>query len=412
MKKFISLAILFVIISIELTGCSSSKQDKGKELDKTKLIWSKDLDANDIYTITKIALDGHNNILLTGSSGGKLLFGTYDQDGNRKEVTEYSGMRITGSCLAQDQLTGDIYIVGKGESGCFIVKINRTGEMRTSNKIMATKQELEEDTIGGIAVDKEGNAYIGGCTRALISKPGLTNHVFIIKTNFVGEMQWNANFETEGYHEDSSLSINDSGETYIAEMTYDNKNSNRAIFAAKYNKSGKQLWSQKIALAQPNSQVYAKVLVDPNGFVYVASLYQSTEPNQFLVVHKIDPMAGIIWEHKTTRLYAARLNAITRDKDDNIYVAGSNNNVFDKDKKKYYGEAFFIKFNSQGQVNLLKKFGTETPDSCYAICGDGGFIYTTVRTSGVYLAEQNKELPGYTWLAKWKDLTYKFNINK
>ena len=103
----------------------------------------------------------------------------------------------------------------------------------------------EYDEARGVATDSSGNVYLVGGTKGRlngISNSGRTD-VFVIKFNSSGTRQWTKPLGTAQNDLANGVSIDSSGNFYVAGVTYKDLDGNTSagsadLFVAKYNSSG------------------------------------------------------------------------------------------------------------------------------------------------------------------------------
>ena len=114
----------------------------------------------------------------------------------------------------------------------------------SSDGSTGTYQLATNDYANGVATDSSGNVYLVGGTKGRlngISNSGRTD-VFVIKFNSSGTRQWTKPLGTAQNDLANGVSIDSSGNFYVAGVTYKNLDGNTSagsadLFVAKYNSS-------------------------------------------------------------------------------------------------------------------------------------------------------------------------------
>ncbi len=254
--------------------------------------WVKLLGSTDYDRARGIAVDG-GNIYIAGYTFGSLdgnpnaggydaFIAKYDPAGVKHWVKLLgSSQGDIASSIAVDG-AGNIHIAGTtygdlelnanaGANDAFIAKYDPAG----AKQWVVLLGSAEDDGATGIAVDGVGNIYITGSTSGDlggISNAGVSD-AFIARFDPAGVKQWATLLGSAGGDSAEGISLDGSGNIYIAGYTYGsldgNANSgNGDAFIARFDPSGVKQW---VSLLGTTSVDYAYgIAVDIPGHAYIA----------------------------------------------------------------------------------------------------------------------------------------------
>lgn len=170
-------------------------------------------------------------------SGSALVYSTYlgrsgDEFGFRIAVDRQGNAYVTGTTTASNFPTtvGAFQTVLSGIEDAFITKLNETG----SNLVYSTYLGgNSEDRGNGVAVDRQGNAYVAGGTystdfpttvgafQTTYPGNGSTDHVFVTKLNVSGDGLVYSTYlgGSDGVDRSSTIALNREGGAYVTGST-------------------------------------------------------------------------------------------------------------------------------------------------------------------------------------------------
>jgi hypothetical protein len=224
-----------------------------------------------------IAVDGSGNVYVTGGSGGS---GTsddyatikYDPDGNELWVTRYNSPANFGDYARAIAVDGseNVYVTGgSGGSGTSqdyaTIKYDSAG-----NELWVRRYNSpgnSDDEAYAIAVDGSGNVYVTGDSRGSETFYDYAT----IKYDLAGNELWVRRYNRLGYSEDRAyaIAVDGSGNVYVTgESGGWGTGSDYATI--KYDPTGNQLWEKRYNGPPGNDEdkAYA-IAVDGSGNVYV-----------------------------------------------------------------------------------------------------------------------------------------------
>ncbi|HAK78369.1 MAG TPA: hypothetical protein DCM71_16015 [Runella sp.] len=266
----------------------------------------------------EIAVDGGDNVYITGYFGGSATFGTthltsgeydnifvakYSSSGTLQWVQKAGGASGDGASGIAADGSGNVYVTGNflrtaafgttnltstGGTDIFVAKYNSSGTLQWVQKAGGVNNEVGQ----GVAIDGSGNVYVTGYFQgvATFGTTSLTaagsvgnNDIFVAKYNGSGTLQWVQKAGGTSPDVSQSIAVDGGGNVYITGFlqgtaTFGTTSVTSAgsgdIFVAKYNGSGTFQWVQKAG--GPEMDRGHSVAVDGSGNVYLRGSFQGT----------------------------------------------------------------------------------------------------------------------------------------
>ena len=244
-----------------------------------------------------VATDSSGNVYLTGGTKGGLdgntsvgntdLFVVKYNSSGTKQWTEQLGSESTDTAngVATDS-SGNVYLAGVTYGGLdgnsnednadlFVVKYSSSGTKQWTKQLGTG----EYDEARGVATDSSGNVYVVGGTKGRlngISNSGRTD-VFVIKFNSSGTRQWTKPLGTAQNDLANGVSIDSSGNFYVAGVTYKDLDGNTSagsadLFVAKYNSSGTKQWTKQLGSSSPDYNYGRSNVLTQNTYKSIISI--------------------------------------------------------------------------------------------------------------------------------------------
>lgn len=379
-----------------------------------KAVWSAKIGSTGSEIGYSVCVDSSGNIYVCGQNGNAEVL-LFNADGT------FSGIRIANN----------------GNGDAFIAKYSSSGIAQWGARVVSTSQDIAYS----IAVDSSGNSYITGQSFSTITAfnangtsfaTTLTSagaeDAFIVKYNTAGSVQWLTRIASTGSDIGFSIATDRSGNLYVAGQggsgavataynsdstsfatTIDNAGSTDG-FIVKYNPSGFVQWFARIGSS--GADIAYAITTDSAGNVYVAgqggsgatitaynfdkSAFATTISNaggNDVFVAKYNSTGTVQW---LTRIASSGNDigyGITCDSAANVYVCGAGGNgtitAYSSVGATPFtptltnvgnGDAFLVKFNTNGVVQWVSKVGSTAADIAYAIAVDS--------TDSVYITGQ------------------------
>lgn len=371
------------------------------------LLWGKQFGSSNQDYISSVAVDSNNNLIVVGGTSGN-LFGAQGGSGDSSSadgdafVAKFSS---TGSLIWSKQLgtqqvdsadgvavdsQNNIYVIGStsgslfgtnngvGSSDVFLTKYDGDGNQLWSKQFGGSYDTVKgssEDLGEAIALDNQGNIYVGGMTDDLFDPNTNGYDAFVAKLDPSGNILWGKQFGTEERDEVRSIRVDSTGDAYVAgdmnqkdDLDGDPNYDPGDGFVGKFDPNGSQLWMHQ--WSTPSGDSVGDVILDNQGNVYAIG---GTEGSLFGVysgnggdaaIAKYDPNGNVLWSNQYST--NGGFNSAAIDSQGNLFFAGGT--VGSPFGPSAGGDDIFIqKLNAGSQMASLKrqmsKLAKFTPDA-------------------------------------------------
>ena len=286
--------------------------------------------------------------------------------------------------------SGNVYVIGYsnpdsgGGNDLLTTKFDSSGTIQWQRTLGTGTANRNDDVGRMIAVDSSGNVYVIGNT----NNTGGNDSMIIAKYDSSGSIQWQKTFgESTGGEHGNGISIDSSGNVFVAGMTTKNMTSYGAI-VAKFDSSGNLQWQKTLDASY--DQYFYDVVVDSSDNIYAGGYSGIGGYNHYLVA-KYNNSGTLQWQRSfgggnTT----SNGRSITIDSSDNIYVGGVSTGggvgVYD---------SILVKYNSSGTYQWQKALGTsgqqmqiygmasDSSDNVYILgANSNNFFFAKYNSSG------------------------------
>jgi len=284
-----------------------------------------------------------------------------------------------------------------GANGCAVSTPSSSAPFQTLwTRQMGTSNN---DEAYGVSVDVTGNVYVAGSTY-LGGLDGNTStggyDLFVIKYNSSGVKQWTRQLGTTGRDEAHGVSVDGTGNVYVAGTTYGGLDGNRNaggtdLFIVKYDTNGVKQWT-----LQWGSGVFDEatgISVDGTGNVYVTgTTYGVLGESDFTFTHYSNQLFVVKYNSAGVKQWAQQLGTtgdveatgISVDGTANVYVTGDAYGELDGNNYTGGADVFIVKYNSAGARQWTRQMGTSGNDVANGVSVDGsGNVYAVGYTTGV-----------------------------
>jgi uncharacterized delta-60 repeat protein len=328
-----------------------------------------------------MALDDSENVYVTGYSVKKdadYLTIKYDRAGVKKWAVRYDGPKDSTDiayALAVDK-NGNVYVGGcsigtNGNMDGVTIKYNSAGVRRWVARYNGPADW--HDGIFDIEVDDAGNVYVTG-----YSYSALNGYDFMtIKYNSTGARQWVARYNGSGNQEDIAheIAVDNAGNVYVNGYSA-GKTGNHDFLTVKYNSAGIQQWEARYNAEADSSDISYNLAVDGAGNVYVAGTSFGNNGNFDYVTIKYNT-AGV--EQWTARYNGQgnrddRVRDLMVDAAGNVYVTGRG---FESSGTNDYAT---VKYDNAGVQQWVARYNSpgNGTDQAFRVIVDGsGNVYVT-----------------------------------
>ena len=411
MKKIFALLTVFLAIS----GCDGSLTSNESELDQYVLdasIWTVQLGTGTTDSAQGLSIDSQGNLYLAGYTSGDLqgngnaggqdlILAKYDSNGDRQWVRQ---LGVSGDDVAFASATdssGNVFAAGYtgggldgqthiGSFDIFLVKYDTNG-----NKLWSVLHgTTAKDVIFGMETDASGNVYLAGYTAGDLDSNTSAGEddLILIKYNSSGTRQWTVQSGTSAADYARGVSLDSSGNIYLAGYTSGGLDSNsnsgsEDLFLIKYNSSGSRQWTKQ--LGSYSNDVAFDVATDSSGNTYITGytggpLDGNTNAGELdLILVKYDSSGNKSWTKQLGTSTSDYARGVSVDADGNVCVSGYTTAALDG--QIHYGsdDLFLVKYDSSGNKSWTRQLGTSTLDRAVDVIHDAsGNAYIAGSTLG------------------------------
>jgi hypothetical protein len=263
---------------------------------------------------------------------------------------------------------GNIYVSGFSELCQFSCKIYTLLKYTNNGDFIWSKSygnETPGGDIGDMKIDNDCNIYITGSIDNC-------DDAAIIKFDSSGQQQWvNTVHKDGGCTIGKSIALDNYKNIIVTGQTY--KDNGYSSFTVKYTPTGVQQWIRKIEPILPDTDSYASsgIEVDKVGDIYISGFYKhnSQSPMKFFIV-KYSSNGDSLWSQTDTDSLSPPFYYMDIDKDDNIYLAGTNFHVINS---LHFYQMILLKYNTTGYLKWKFTSNFENPISVHDFLIDKNF---------------------------------------
>lgn len=368
---------------------------------------------NDIWLGVTTDLSG--NIYACGSIQGNILLHKYSNAGVLLWVRQYGtgfglgvvcdpagNVYMAGyySATIPSNIFGGGNLPGAGPGDIFVVKINSSGALVWQKGFSGPL----EDHGKAISIDSDGNLFVTGFFYSAVDFGGVTltsaggSDIFLIKLQGTdGATIWAKRFgEAQEVQNDvgNSVAADKDGNVYITGQFGNSVNfgggalvsQGHDVFLAKYDENGVHLWSKRFGGVSRDAAF--GVATDPiTGDVAIIGWFRGTinfggeniNSNGLddIFIAKLDSAGAHVWSRGLGSVYPDLGNAITVDRNGNVYATGRFSGVLDcgngvttppGDERP--NDVFVVKYSGDGTAIWVRYWGEFSTDQGNAIAID------------------------------------------
>jgi Beta-propeller repeat len=432
----------------------------------------KQLGTNGLDAAFSVATDPDGNVYVVGSTTGSLgganqgsydiWTAKYDKQGNQLWIKQFgtpeADLAWDIKTFVADDGQVNFYLTGstvgslaaqsggqpnEGYQDIWIARFDGEGNLTWIQQNPQPLPGPEIDNSLQIDVDKHGNLYQSGVTVEALPSGSLApvqDYSWVAKYNPAGALQWfnggsafsgagtNPVLESTdqvGFDETYGVAVSTDGSTYATGFTQNNLGGSRIgvydVWLSKFDDQGKQEWVTKFGTE--NYDFSWGVDTDSHNNAYVAGWTRgdlggkNAGPNpttdNFIAKYNSQGQQEWVKQFGTSGDDGLFLGGITIDSHDNIYVSGFTDANLGGENQGYY-DTWVAKYNTHGDQIWVQQFGSDQLDFPGKITADDfGNLFVTGYTLGS-LGAANKGAVD-AWIAKLDTQTGKlenFNGNK
>ena len=233
----------------------------------------------------------------------------------------------------------------------YLAKMDNAGSIQWQRELSGAAVEFIED----VATDSSGNAYFVGRTT---SEGAGSDDVLLAKYNSSGTLQWQRVLGDADSNVAYSITVDSSGNVYVAGRQYVSGTFDFESLLAKYDSSGTIQWQRSLATGVADQDVVAYgVTTDSAGNVYMTG-YTGTNvfSSHIMILVKYNSSGTIQWQ-RTLKVAFLRFAgyATNIDSSGNVYVTG-----FGAASGAGNDTLSIVKYNSSGTLQWQKYLGEAT----------------------------------------------------
>jgi hypothetical protein len=343
--------------------------------------WSRLLGTNEADFSTAISVDSSGDLLIGGVTDGNLFalphivgsFGfvaRYDNTGTKLWASEFGSSSpfissqdfvravtsdFEGNVIAAGFTDGSLFGTSAGGIDMFVVKYSGPGTQLWG----VQSGTSTTDNAAGVVTDATGNIYVTGYTFGGLD--GNVNagsaDIFIRKFTSAGTLVWTRQLGSPGLDVATCITIDTSGNLYIAGRTEGALDGNVSLgaldaFVAKFDGNGTKLWLIQFGTAADDFAT--SISLDPSGNILVAGSTTGDfegHTNAGLrdaFVAKFSNAGTRLWQQQAGTPGDEVVSGVKTDAAGNIYVAGNSDGNFDGIVNAGGTDVFILKFQADG----------------------------------------------------------------
>lgn len=315
-KVTVSLVAMAVLVSTMLIAFQKDER-------KLEIAWSKQLGTAVEDTPMSIALDEKGDVYIAGVTGGN-LFGE-----------------------------------NKGRDDIFIVKLKSNGEMVWSKQL-----GTELDDCGILAVDRDGNVYVGISTEGSWFGQNVGERdIVIIKFSSDGRLLWGKHFGTRKDEVPIDITTDRQGKVYLAGITRGNLFAKNSIddyetVIINLDPNGNMIWGKQFSGMADDMAMVGGISVNHQGNIYIGGFTEDVDTH----ISKLTTKGQVIWKRveKNTEDECFLIGSMGVDEDGNVYVVGKIHVYIDENRLAGVPDGLIAKYNgANGERLWIKRFRSE-----------------------------------------------------
>jgi Ca2+-binding RTX toxin-like protein len=375
----------------------------------------------------RTATDPSGNIYIAGGTTGSLggpnngdsrdaLVTKYDSQGNLLFTKQFGTSNFDSIFSIATDNQGSFYVTGTTEGNlatplqasgadAFIAKYDSNGNQQW---IQQFGRELINDGLS-IDVDNNGNAYVSGIT--VRSSPDIaTDDFWVTKYDTNGNRQWFTEFGSSSFDEPYANAVSNDGSVYAAGWTLGNfAGTNAGLYdaaLAKLDNNGQVEWTRQFGT--PDYEWIWGVDTDSQGNVYatgwtLGSLAADNAGSYDAFLAKYDSQGNQQWIKQFGSAGDDETFGINIDSQDNIFLTGYTNGDLAGPNAGSY-DAWAARYDTNGNQVWIQQYGTPQLDNGLGITSDNaGNVYATGITDGSFGGINAGSFD--SWLAKLNPAT-------
>ena len=271
-----------------------------------------------------------------------------------------------------------------------------------------TEVKAWTQTLGGndydyglaVATDTSRNVIVAGRTHSALG-PALygTYDMFVAKYDASGNKLWLAQRGTSAQESGEGVATDAAGNIYVTGYTGGDLDGNTSaggwdIFLMKFDPAGNWLWTKQDGTGQ-DDDAHA-IAIDTAGNVYITGYVRgdfhgiTRVGTSDVFISKYSPSGTRIWSVLFGSTAVDEGFGIACDSSNNVYVTGYVQESVEGNPWLGTGDNILAKYNSNGERQWLKQWGTGNADTGHAAaCDASGNVYVSGYSTGALYGPRN-----------------------
>jgi hypothetical protein len=330
--------------------------------------------------VSAIAVDDSGNIYVTGGSvgsGTNMDYATikYRPDGDTVWVRRYNGAGSSydRACAIALDGSNNVYVTGGGAEDYTTIRYYPNGDTAWVRRYDGAGSG---DGARAMAIDNLGNIYVTGVSWG----SGTNQDYATIKYDVAGNELWVARYDAVNYPDEAyAMAVDGSDNIYVTGYSYGSE-TGRDYATIKYYPNGDTAWVRRYDGPASNDDRAFAIAVNGSNNVFVTGISDVSAAyyNTTTTIKYYYPNGDTAWVRGYIEPSASgyAVNAIAVDGSGNVYVTGASIGY----------DYVTIKYSPDGDTTWVRRYNGpgNHEDHAEAIAVDGsGNVYVTGRSRGI-----------------------------
>lgn len=351
-----------------------------------------------------VAIDSAGNVFLIGLTTGSidgtpnagstdLVLIKYDRFGARQWVRQFGSPAAENAFAITTDNNGNVYIGGATDgsldpafpaaasaqgvgSDAFIAKYDGAGTRQWLRQFHSDGTDL----VRSLAIDGNGDVVAAGWTSGALfgNYGGTVADMFVVKLDSAGKLLWGNQTGAAVLDVGAGVAVDTQNNVYVNGYINGNLDGSPTVgsydaFVAKYDSSGKLLWSRAVATDQLDAAT--KIATSPDGVVMIgrtrgAFSGQASSGGLDTFVAKLDAAGNTQWIRQFGSTLDEYPNGLAVDRNGNIWVTGQTFGAMPGNSSVGKEDAFVTKLDAAGNTLWLRQFGSGASENVGGIAID------------------------------------------
>ena len=270
-----------------------------------------------------VKTDSSLNVLIVGQTSSgipSVILAKYNTSGTLQWQRLLSDANFQSAKAVSTDSSGDVYLAGwatppSNIPNFLVAKYNTSGTLQWQR----TLGGADNDQANGISLDSSGNSYLAGevSSGAVGSKD-----LGLAKYNTSGTIQWQRVLQGGGSDFGASVAVNSSGDSFVTGRSTSSGFGDFDLLLAKYNTSGTIQWQRVLGGAA--GEFPWSVALDSLGNAYVSGQTSSSGPGSASIfMAKYNTSGTIQWQRTLGGAGFDMSSSITLNPNDEIVITGN-----------------------------------------------------------------------------------------